>query len=102
MFSFLFWRLKMHFPNAIYQIISYFNSNNTYPPLAPRHLQIRRIGKVIRRHMPFAIGIQVIAPPIHDQPTLLDELSLVDIGGTHAVSLAVAHLSLDGFGRPQA
>ena len=31
-----------------------------------------------------------------------DELSLMDVGSTHAVSLAVTHLPLDGFGRPQA
>ena len=47
------------------------------------------------------VGLQVPAPPVHDQPALLDELGLVDVSGADVVALLVAHLPFNGCLRPQ-
>ena len=47
------------------------------------------------------VGLQVPAPPVHDQPALLDDLGLVDVNGADVVvALLVAHLPFNG-NRPQ-
>lgn len=46
--------------------------------------------------MAAAIGINVVAPPRHDQPALLQKFSFVDIRGAHAIAFLMAHLSFDG------
>lgn len=47
------------------------------------------------------VGLQIPAPPVHDQPALLDELCLVDVGGADVVPLLVAHLPFNGGLGPQ-
>ena len=55
-----------------------------------------RVSEFVGRHMPMAVGVDVVAPPRHDQPALFEEFGLVDIRGTHTVAFLVAHLSFDG------
>lgn len=47
------------------------------------------------------VGLQVAAPPVHDQPALLDELGLVDVSGADVVAFLVAHLPFNGGLGPQ-
>ena len=47
------------------------------------------------------ISLKVPTPPVHDQPALLDELSLVNVGGADVVALLVAHLPFNGGLGPQ-
>lgn len=42
------------------------------------------------------VGLEIPAPPVHDQPALLDELGLVDVSGTDIVAFLVAHLPFNG------
>ncbi|MNV86983.1 hypothetical protein D3C71_1810650 [compost metagenome] len=60
-----------------------------------------RVGKVMRGDMPRSVGIDVVTPPRHDQPTLLQKLGLVDVRSAHAVTLLMAHLPLNRRIRPQ-
>lgn len=57
---------------------------------------VRGMGKFVQRHVPTSIGIDVTAPPRHDQPALLQEPHLVDIRGPHRVAFLVADLPLNG------
>lgn len=40
--------------------------------------------------MLLTVGFQIPAPPVHDQPALLDELGLVDVSGADVVALLPA------------
>ena len=60
-----------------------------------------RMGKLMRTDMARSVGIDVITPPRHDQPTLLQKLGLVDVRSAHAVTLLMAHLPLNRRVRPQ-
>ncbi|MNP30556.1 hypothetical protein D3C76_1236340 [compost metagenome] len=59
-----------------------------------------RVGKLMRGDMARSVGIDVVTPPRHDQPTLLQKLGLVDVCGTHAVTLLMTHLPLNRRVRP--
>ena len=60
-----------------------------------------QIRKLMRRDMLLKIRRKVPAPPVHDQPTLLNELCLVNVGSSNAVALSMTHLPFDGRLRPQ-
>lgn len=60
-----------------------------------------RMGKLMRLDMTRSVGIDVVTPARHDQPTLLQKLGLVDIHGAHAVTLLMAHLPLNRRVRPK-
>ena len=59
------------------------------------------MGELMRSDMARSVGIDVITPPRHDQPTLLQKLGLVDVSSAHAVTLLMAHLPLNRRVRPQ-
>ena len=42
--------------------------------------------------MLFTVVFKVPAPPVHDQPALLDEFCFLKIGGAYVVALLVAYL----------
>lgn len=60
-----------------------------------------RMGRLMRGDMARSVGIDVVTPPRHDQPTLLQKLGLVDVRSAHAVTLLMAHLPLNRRVRPQ-
>ena len=59
------------------------------------------VRKLMRRDMLLSIRLKVPAPPVHDQPALLNELCLVDVSGADVVPLFVAHLPFNGGLGPQ-
>lgn len=69
--------------------------------LHPGNIRPNLISELMRSDMLFTVGFQVPAPPVHYQPTLLDELSLVNIGGADVVAFLVAHLPFNGGLGPQ-
>lgn len=64
--------------------------------LHPGNIRPNLISELMRTDMLFTVGFQVPAPPVRDQPTLLDELCLVDVSGADVVPFFVAHLPLNG------
>lgn len=54
-----------------------------------------RVGEFVGRHMPMAVGIEVVAPPRHDQPALFKEFGLLAYL-TFNVVTALPHQLLGG------
>ena len=70
-------------------------------PLHPGNIRPNLISELMRSDMLFTVGLQIPAPPVHDQSALLNELGLVDATGADVVAFLVAHLPFNGGLRPQ-
>ena len=70
--------------------------------LEPRDVRPGLVRKFVWSDMLLLIRLKVPAPPVHDQPPLLDEFCLVDVSGADVIALLVTHLPFNGCLRPQA